>query len=91
MVLNASCSIRGVTFVYKGKLYKYTGALCSCKSNIRNVKVRIGVIMGYSKETERQNKVLGDLLSGKEPEKRVMVGYENKKRKSGDKKVKMTL
>ena len=29
--------------------------------------------MGYSKETERQNKVLGDLLAGREPEKRVMV------------------
>ena len=37
--------------------------------------------MGYSKEAERQNKVLGDLLSGKTPEKRVMVGYEGNKRK----------
>ena len=41
--------------------------------------------MGYSKEAERQNKVLGDLLSGKEPEKRIMVGYDGKKEKSGDK------
>ena len=41
--------------------------------------------MGYSKETERQNKVLGDLLDGREPEKRVMVGYDKKKEKSGDK------
>ena len=40
--------------------------------------------MGYSKESERQNKALGDLLSGKAPEKRVMVGYEGKT-ESGDK------
>ena len=40
--------------------------------------------MGYSKESQRQNKVLGDLLSGKTPEKRVMVGYEGKT-ESGDK------
>ena len=41
--------------------------------------------MAYSKETERQNKVLGDLLSGRTPDKRVMVGYEGKKEKGGDK------
>jgi len=41
--------------------------------------------MGYSKEAERQNKVLGDVLSGRTPEKRVMVGYEGKKQESGDK------
>ena len=35
--------------------------------------------MGYSKEQERQNKVLGDLLAGREPEKRVMVGYQGEK------------
>ena len=46
--------------------------------------------MGYSKETERQNKVLGDLLSGKTPEKRIMVGYEISKEKQGDKVSKMT-
>jgi len=40
--------------------------------------------MGYSKESQRQNKVLGDLLSGKTPEKRIMVGYEGKT-ESGDK------
>ena len=40
--------------------------------------------MGYSKESQRQNKVLGDLLSGKAPEKRIMVGYEGKT-ESGDK------
>ena len=34
---------------------------------------------GYSKEQERQNKVLGDLLAGREPEKRIFVGYEGKK------------
>ena len=46
--------------------------------------------MGYSKETERQNKVLGDLLSGKTPEKRIIVGYEGKKEVTGDKVSKMT-
>jgi len=40
--------------------------------------------MGYSKESERQNKALGDLLSGKAPEKRVMVGYKGKEQESGD-------
>ena len=38
---------------------------------------------GYSKERERENKVLADLLSGKEPEKRIMVGYEGKKETAG--------
>ena len=38
---------------------------------------------GYSKEQERQNKVLGDLLSGREPEKRIMVGYEGQKETKG--------
>ena len=46
--------------------------------------------MGYSKETERQNKVLGDLLAGREPEKRIMVGYKGKKRERGDIIPKMT-
>jgi len=46
--------------------------------------------MGYSKETERQNKVLGDLLAGREPEKRVMVGYNKPKEKKKDKISKMT-
>jgi hypothetical protein len=40
--------------------------------------------MGYSKESERQNKVLGDLLSGREPDKRVMIGYEGKGKEKGD-------
>tara|TARA_B100000287_G_C20226335_1_gene620233 strand:+ start:31 stop:561 length:531 start_codon:yes stop_codon:yes gene_type:complete len=40
--------------------------------------------MAYSKEAERQNKVLGDLLSGKTPDKRIMVGFEGKKKKKGD-------
>lgn len=35
--------------------------------------------MGYSRDNERQNKVLGDLITGKTPEKRVMVGYEGDK------------
>ena len=39
--------------------------------------------MGYSKEQERQNKVLGDLLAGREPEKRIMFGYEGQKEKQG--------
>jgi len=46
--------------------------------------------MGYSKETERQNKVLGDLLAGREPEKRVMVGYSKPKEKKKDKISRMT-
>ena len=40
--------------------------------------------MGYSKEAERQNKALGDVLAGRTPEKRVMVGYEGKKKNGGD-------
>ena len=40
--------------------------------------------MAYSKESERQNKALGDVLAGRTPEKRVMVGYEGKKQKGGD-------
>ena len=40
---------------------------------------------GYSKEQERENKVLGDLLAGREPEKRIMVGYDGQKEKHGDK------
>ena len=40
--------------------------------------------MGYSKESERQNKTLGDLLKGRTPEKRVMVGYKGKEQESGD-------
>ena len=42
--------------------------------------------MGYSSENERQNKVLCDLIKGKAPEKRVMVGYEGNKEpaKHGD-------
>ena len=41
--------------------------------------------MAYSKEAERQNKALGDVLAGRTPEKRVMVGYEGKRQESGDK------
>ena len=32
-----------------------------------------------------EDRYLKDLLTGKTPEKRVMVGYEGKKEKSGDK------
>jgi len=40
--------------------------------------------MGYSKETERQNKALGDIIAGRETEKRVMVGYKGKEKEKGD-------
>ena len=46
--------------------------------------------MGYSSENERQNKVLGDLIKGKTPEKRIMVGYEGDAVKQGDKIDRMT-
>ena len=46
--------------------------------------------MGYSKETERQNKALSDILAGRETEKRVMVGYEGNKKEKGDVIPKMT-
>ena len=45
---------------------------------------------GYSKEAERQNKALGDVLAGRTPEKRVMVGYKGKEQKSGDQISRMT-
>ena len=38
--------------------------------------------MGYSKETERQNQALNDILSGNETEKRVMVGYKSKEKEN---------
>ena len=46
--------------------------------------------MGYSKEAERQNKALGDILAGRETEKRMMVGYEGKEKEKGDIIPKMT-
>ncbi len=46
--------------------------------------------MAYSKEAERQNKALGDVLAGRTPEKRVMVGYEGEKQESGDQISRMT-
>ena len=46
--------------------------------------------MAYSKESERQNKALGDVLAGRTTEKRVMVGYEGKKQESGDQISRMT-
>ena len=45
---------------------------------------------GYSKEAERQNKALGDLLAGRTPDKRVMVGYKGKEQDSGDQISRMT-
>ena len=46
--------------------------------------------MGYSKETERQNKTLQSILQNETPEKRIMVGYEGKKKESGDKVSRLT-
>ncbi len=46
--------------------------------------------MGYSKETERQNQALGDILAGRETEKRVMVGYKGEGKERGDIIPKMT-
>ena len=46
--------------------------------------------MAYSKEAERQNKALGDILAGRETEKRMMVGYEGKEKEKGDIIPKMT-
>ncbi len=41
---------------------------------------------GYSKEAERQNKALADLMAGKEHEKEyVKVGYEGKQTDLGGK------
>ena len=45
---------------------------------------------GYSKDTERENKALGDILAGREAEKRVMVGYKGKDKEKGDIVPKMT-
>ena len=46
---------------------------------------------GYSKEAERQNKALGNLLKGEKVEKRAMVGYEGKgKTEKGDVKSRLT-
>ena len=35
--------------------------------------------MSYSKDSERQNKVLGDLISGRTPDKKIQVGYDGDK------------
>jgi len=45
---------------------------------------------GYSKDAERQNKALGNLLKGQEVEKRSMVGYEGKQKEKGDIKSELT-
>jgi len=39
---------------------------------------------------KREDRILKDLISGREPEKRIMVGYEGKKKKKGDIKSKLT-
>ena len=45
---------------------------------------------GYSKDAERHNKALSNLLKGQEVEKRSMVGYEGKKKEKGDIKSELT-
>ena len=45
---------------------------------------------GYSKDAERQNKALSNLLKGQEVEKRSIVGYEGKKKEKGDIKSELT-
>ena len=45
---------------------------------------------GYSKDAERQNKALGNLLKGQEVEKRSMVGYEGKQKEKCDVKSELT-
>ena len=46
--------------------------------------------MGYSKETERQNNALKDIIAGRKTEKRMMVGYKGKEKEKGDIVPKMT-
>ena len=46
--------------------------------------------MAYSKETQRQNEALSDILAGRKTEKRVMVGYKSKEKEKGDIIPKMT-
>jgi ribosomal protein L37AE/L43A len=41
--------------------------------------------MAYSRETQRQNEALGDILAGRKTKKRVMVGYKGKKDPQGGK------
>jgi hypothetical protein len=45
---------------------------------------------GYSKDAERQNKALGNLLKGQDVEKRSMVGYTPEQKEKGDVKSKLT-
>ena len=71
---------------YKGKLYKYTEVFTT-KPNIRNVKIRIGVIMKRSRESKRQNDAnIKSILDRRifVLEKRCTIGYKGKKQVSGD-------
>ena len=64
--LKAVVPTEGITFVFKGKVYKYTGGSSNAnKSNLRYVEIRIGVGYGYSKESVRQNEALKDALAGR--------------------------
>ena len=45
---------------------------------------------GYSKDAERQNKALGNLLKGEKVEKRAMVGYTPEQKEKGDIKSELT-
>ena len=45
---------------------------------------------GYTKDAERQNKALGNLLKGEKVEKRAMVGYTPEQKEKGDIKSELT-
>ena len=45
---------------------------------------------GYSKDAERQNEALGNLLKGEKVEKRAMVGYTPEQKEKGDIKSELT-
>ena len=72
-------------FKYKGNIYKFTGKICTNQSDIRQFK-DFKELYEIIVKTERQNKALKDLMSGKEYEKDyVQVGYEGKQENLGGK------
>ena len=62
----------GLVFKYNGKVFKFTGFFAP-----------INQILGLEKFSRQvmnsEDRYLKDLLNGRTPEKRVMVGYESKK------------
>ena len=78
----------GITFVFKGKLYKYTGAFAPANQILGMLKfVSEYVMAGYCKEAKKQNDALQSILEAGTPEKTIQVGYEGKKtsqRKEGE-------